>query len=217
MPRTQRLRPHLLPFVSSSKRMTSTWQRGLRMVAHAILLLLLCVTGSGQQHSHGSKPPAEPAPSGEVSPELETFGRIIAVQARVDQVGYFNSAIASTDRALHESRQLQHLGAAVNDIATVNAISLQLRDSLDDVEHYNGRLLASFSKPQQSGLKKLTRQMHKSYSNVAHDARTMQQLMEPGKIVPDRLATGAVNLEKTLSDFRTDEIRLGREMGIQTK
>ncbi len=186
------------------------------MVAHAILLLAMCGAGWGQR-SHPSKPAAEPAPSGEASPELETFGRIIAVQARIDQVGYFNSAIESTDRALHESRQLQHLGGAVNDVATVNAISLQLRDSLDDVEHYNGRLLASFSKPQQSGLKKLTKQMHKSYSSVAHDARAMQLLMEPGKIVPDRLATGAANLEKTLSDFRTDEIRLGREMGIQTK
>ena len=190
-----------------------------RRTALAVALSFISVVASGQapEHSHGSKPPAEPVPSGSVSPELETFGRILAVQARIDQVGYFNSAIESTDRALHESRQLQHLGAAANDIATVNLISLQLRDSLDDVEHYNGRLLASFSKPQQSGLKKLTKQMHKSYSNVAHDARTMQQLMEPGKIVPDRLATGAANLEKTLSDFRTDEIRLGREMGIQTK
>ena len=190
-----------------------------RRTALAVALSFMSVVGWGQapEHSHGSKPPAEPVPSGSVSPELETFGRFLAVQARIDQVGYFNSAIESTDRALHESRQLQHLGAAVNDIATVNAISLQLRDSLDDVEHYNGRLLASFSKPQQSGLKKLTKQMHKSYSHVAHDARTIQQLMEPGKIVPDRLATGAANLEKTLSDFRTDEIRLGREMGIQTK
>lgn len=190
-----------------------------RRAALAVAFSFITILAWAQvpEHSHGSKPPAEPAPSGSVSPELETFGRILAVQARVDQVGYFNSAIESTDRALHESRQLQHLGTASNDSATVNSISLQLRDSLDDVEHYNGRLLASFSQPQQSGLKKLTKQMHRSYSHVAHDARAVQQLMEPGKIVPDRLATGAANLEKTLSDFRTDEIRLGREMGIQTK
>ena len=190
-----------------------------RRTALAVALSFISVVASGQapEHSHGNKPPAEPVPSGSVSPELETFGRILAVQARIDQVGYFNSSIESTDKALHESRQLQHLGAAVNDIAAVNAISLQLRDSLDDVEHYNGRLLASFSQPQKSGLKKLTKRMHKAYSNVAHDAHAVQQLMEPGKIVPDHLATGAANLEKTLSDFRTDEIRLGREMGIQTK
>ena len=41
--------------------------------------------------------------------------------------------------------------------------------------------------------------------------------MEPGKVVPARLASAAANLEKALSDFRTDQIRLAREMGIQSK
>jgi hypothetical protein len=52
---------------------------------------------------------------------------------------------------------------------------------------------------------------------VSREAHTVQQLMEPGKVVPEQLATGAANLEKALSDFRTDQIRLGREMGIQSK
>jgi hypothetical protein len=169
------------------------------------------------QHSHGSKPAAEPAPSGTESPELETFGRAIAVQARPDQVEYFNSAIASTDKALQDSRELQRMGAAAKNIALVNAMSLRLRDALDDVEHYNGRLLASFTKTQGSELKKLIKPMRKSYSHVSRDARTVQQLMEPGTVVPEKLATGAANLEKALSDFRTDQIRLGREMGIQSK
>ena len=41
--------------------------------------------------------------------------------------------------------------------------------------------------------------------------------MEPGKIVAERLTSAAANLEKALSDFRTDQVRLGREMGIQSK
>jgi hypothetical protein len=96
-------------------------------------------------------------------------------------------------------------------------MSLQLRDSLDDVEHYNRRLMASFTKYQEKELKKLTKRLHKSYSFVTRDAKRVQQLMEPGKTIPDELATGAANLEKALSDFRTDLIRLGREMGIQSK
>ena len=191
-----------------------------RRTALAVALSFISVIASGQapEHSHGNRPPAEPVPSGSVSPELETFGRILAVQARIDQVGYFNSAIESTDRALHESRQLQHLGAAANDIAAVNAISLQLRDSLDDVEHYNGRLLASFSpaakvrteeadQADAQGVFRTWLTMHVR-GTAAHGA---------GKDCSRHLATGAANLEKTLSDFRTDEIRLGREMGIQTK
>ncbi len=41
--------------------------------------------------------------------------------------------------------------------------------------------------------------------------------MEPGKVVAEKLMDAAANLEKALSDFRTDQIRLGREMGIQSK
>jgi len=166
---------------------------------------------------HTDKPPAEPPPSGVVSPELETFGRIIAIQASLEQIGYFNSAIASTDLALQESRELQRLGTAATDIGLVNGLSLRLRDSLDDTEHYNGRFLASFTKVQDTELKKLIKPLRKSYSQVSREARNVQQLMEPGKIVPEQLATGAANLEKALSDFRTDQIRLGREMGIQSK
>jgi hypothetical protein len=190
-----------------------------RRTAVAVALLIVSVGARGQlpEPPHGSKPTAEPAPSGAVSPELETFGRLIAIQARPDQVNDFNSAIASTDNALQTSRELQRLGASAKNIALVNAMSLRLRDAMDDVEHYNGRLFASFTKFQASELKKLTKSLHKSYSHAARDALTVQQLMEPGKVVPDRLTTGAANLEKTLSDFRTDEIRLGREMGIQSK
>lgn len=186
------------------------------MIATAAILMPVTALGYGQQHSQ-SHPPAEPSPTGTVSPELETFGRAVAVQARPDQLEYFREVLTSTDEALRLSRDMQSMGAAATDTAVVNAMSLQLRDELDDVEHYNRRLLVSFTKAQQAGLKNLTRQLKKSYAVVAHQARTVQQLMEPGKVVPEQLATGAANLEKALSDFRTDEIRLGRDMGIQAR
>jgi hypothetical protein len=186
------------------------------ITAVAVVSLTLSVAAM-PQHPHPSKPPAEPPPSDTTAPELESLTRAVAIQARPDQVEYFNSAVESTDKALRESRELQQLGAAANNVGLVNAKSLQLRDALDDVEHYNRRLLASFTKTQETELKKLTQRLHKSYSQVSHDARNVADLMEPGKVVPQRLATGAANLEKTLSDFRTDQIRLGREMGIQSK
>lgn len=185
-------------------------------IAIGAVLLMLAAWGHAQEHPQGH-PPAEPAPTGAVSPELETFGRAVAVQARPDQVGYFQEVLTSTDNALRLTRELQSMGAAASNVALVNAMSLQLRDDLDDVEHYNRRLLASFTKLQESGLKKLTNQLQKSYAIVLRDARSVQQLMEPGKVVPEQLATGAANLEKSLSYFRTDQIRLGRDMGIPSK
>jgi hypothetical protein len=188
--------------------------------AVAVAFLVIAVAAWGQQQSHrphGINQSTEPAPDGSVDPALETLTRAVAIQARPDQVGYFRSILDNTDSALEQSRELQTLGAAVNSIPTMNAKSLQLRDVLDEVDHYNRRFLATFSKVQNSELKPLAKRVVKSYSFVAQGSQKVAQLMEPGRIVPDRLASAAANLEKALSDFRTDEVRLGREMGIQSQ
>jgi len=189
------------------------------VVAVASLLLLMSLAARGQR-SHPAKPgapPPEAEPTGAINPELETMTRAVAMQARPDQVGYFHSAIESTDAALQQSRELQRLGEAANQIPTVNAKSLTLRDAIDDVDHYNGRFMASFSKTQEMLLKPLRKRLRKSYTFVDRESKAVQKRMEPGKVVPERLMSAAANLEKALSDFRTDQIRLGREMGIQSK
>jgi hypothetical protein len=75
----------------------------------------------------------------------------------------------------------------------------------------------SFTKFQESELKPLTKRVRKSYKYVAKEWKNVGELMEPGKTVPDKIMNAAANLEKALSDFRTDEIRLGREMGVHSK
>ncbi len=181
-------------------------------------LLFLSFPAWGQ-HSHPppATPPVEAAPTGVPDPALETMTRAAAIQARPDQAGYYRSAIASTDAALQQSRELQMLGPQAMSVPTVNGKALQLRDALDDVDHYNRRFMASFSKTQESELKKLTKRLRKSYTFVARESKAVQQGMEPGKVVPAQLMSAAANLEKALSDFRTDQVRLAREMGIQSK
>ena len=189
------------------------------VVAVASLLLLMSLAARGQR-SHPAQPgapPPEAEPTGAINPELETMTRAVAMQARPDQVGYFHSAIESTDAALQQSRELQRLGEAANQIPTVNAKSLTLRDAIDDVDHYNGRFMASFSKTQEMLLKPLRKRLRKSYTFVDRESKAVQKRMEPGKVIPERMMSAAANLEKALSDFRTDQIRLGREMGIQSK
>jgi hypothetical protein len=188
------------------------------VVAVTSLVLLMALAAWGQRsHVPASQPTAEPAPTGAVNPELATMTRAVAIQARPDQVGYFHSAIDSTDAALQQSRELQSLGAAAQSIPTTNAKSLQLRDAIDDVDHYNGRFLASFTRTQEAELKPLTKRLRKSYSIAAKEATAVQQRLEPGKVVLERLISAAANLEKALSDFRTDQVRLAREMGIQSR
>jgi hypothetical protein len=187
--------------------------------AVAVAFLVISITAWGQQshRGHTANQPAEAAPDGGVDPALTTLTRAVAIQARPDQLDYFHSILDSTDEALEQSRELQTLGPTVNSIPTMNAKSLQLRDALDDVDHYNRRFLATFSKLQMNELKPLTKRAHKSYSFVEKESKTVAERMEPGKIVPNLLTSAAANLEKALSDFRTDQVRLGREMGIQSK
>lgn len=189
----------------------------LTAVAVAFLILSPLVWGQPSHKPHSTNPPSEPLPTGTAGPELETLTRAVAIQARPDQIGYFHSLIDSTDTALQQSRALQRLGPDLNSIPTVNAKSLQLRDAIDDVDHYNQRFLVSFTKVQENELKPLTKRVRKSYKYVAKEWKRVGQLMEPESMVPGRLMTAAANLEKALSDFRTDQIRLGREMGIQSK
>lgn len=180
---------------------------------------MLPILGWGQQSRkpHSTNGSSESLPTGAVDPELASLTRAVALQARPDQVDYFHSIIDSTDAALQESRELQRLGPKINSIPTVNAKSLQLRDAIDDVDHYNQRFLVSFTKFQESELKPLTKRVRKSYKYVAKEWKNVGELMEPGKTVPDKIMNAAANLEKALSDFRTDEIRLGREMGVHSK
>ena len=187
--------------------------------AVAVALFMVPLAGWGQQSHkpHSTNNSAESLPTGTVDPELASLTRAVALQARPDQVGYFHSIIDSTDAALQESRDLQRLGPQVTSVPTINAKSLQLRDTIDDVDHHNQRFLVSFTKFQESELKPLIKRVRKSYKYVAKEWKQVGQLMEPGKTVPEKLMSGAANLEKALSDFRTDQIRLGREMGIQSK
>lgn len=179
----------------------------------------MCLAAWGQ-HSHRPQSTAPPAAEGAgqpSNPELDTMTRAAAIQARPDQVGYFQSALDATDAALQRSRELQTMGAAVTSTPAVNAASLQLRDAIDEVEHYDGIFMASFSKTQSAELKPLMRRMRKSYGFVARESKVVQQRMEPGKVSAERLTSAAANLEKALSDFRTDHVRLAREMGVQSK
>jgi hypothetical protein len=186
-------------------------------IAVASLTLSIAAWGQQSHRPHSTNPPSEPSPTGDTGPEIATLTRAVALQARPDQVSYFHSIIDSTDAALQQSRDLQQLGPVAANIPVMNAKSLQMRDSLDDIDLYNRRFLVSFSKTQESELKRLAKQVRKSYTHVAKESGKVEQLMEPGKIVPERLTSAAANLEKALSDFRTDQIRLGREMGIQSK
>jgi len=186
-------------------------------IAVALFVLPVAAMGQQSQKPHSPNSSTESLPTGAADPELATFTRAVALQARPDQLEYFHSIVDRTDAALQESRELQQLGPEANNISTMNAKSLQLRDTIDDIDHYNQRFLVSFSKFQESELKPLTKQVRKSHRYVAKEWRNVGELMEPGKTVPAKLMSAAANLEKALSDFRTDQIRLGREMGIQSK
>ena len=65
-------------------------------------------------------------------------------------------------------------------------------------------------------MKTLTKKLTKSDSAVSKGAKAISQQLEQGTLDPGRLANAAANLEKALAALQSDQLNLGKEMGIQS-
>ena len=65
-------------------------------------------------------------------------------------------------------------------------------------------------------MKNLTKKLTKSDSAVSKDAKAISQQLEHRTPDSARLAGTATNLEKALALFQSDQLNLGKEMGIHS-
>ena len=65
-------------------------------------------------------------------------------------------------------------------------------------------------------MKNLTRKLTKSDSAVSKGAKAISKQLEQRTVNSGRLVSAAANLEKALALFQTDQLNLGKEMGIQS-
>jgi ribonuclease D len=144
---------------------------------------------------------------------MNDFNRAIALQATPDQVARFQQLTKSTEAARKEAQNLiQHAGNANKPDSSPYA---DLDDAVEEAQSNNQQFVRSFSTPQQSGLKPLTKKLSKADSEVSRQSKALTQELGRSKIDGKRIATVVEKLDKALTGFQTEQLDIGKEMGIQ--
>ncbi len=182
-----------------------------------VAMLLLCplfVVGQHGGHrgstgsSGGTTTPAE-------DPDLATFKHAVAVQASEEQIAQFHRMIKSTQTAERQAHDLRNVSAGENDSEGLTSKATSLQDSIEEAQSENRDFRRSFSDSQEAGLKNLTKKLTKSDSAVSKGAKAITQELDERTLAAERLVKAAANLEKALTEFQSDQMNLGKEMGIQ--
>jgi len=165
--------------------------------------------GTSTSTSGGTSAPTE-------NPDVAGIKHAIAVQATEEQIGQFRLMIKSTEAARQQAHDLQQLGSNASDSEGLTSKATGLQDSVEEAQRENRTFRQSLSDSQEAGLKNLTKKLTKSDSAVSKDAKAISKQLEQRTLNSGRLVSAAANLEKALALFQSDQLNLGKEMGIQS-
>jgi hypothetical protein len=192
-------------------------RRSVSVIAMLSLLFPVAVLGQhgGRHGTTGTTTGGTTTPPED--PDMATFKHAIAVQATEGQTEQLRLMIKSTDAARQQAQELQHLGTNTSDSVVLTHKATGLQDSVEEAQSENRAFRRSLLDSQEAGLKNLTKKLTKSDSAVSKSAKAMSQQLDQGTLKGERLAKAAANLEKALAVFQSDQLNLGKEMGIQSQ
>jgi len=184
-------------------------------LAVSIMLLVSAPHLLAQHGGHGGGGRrGTPGTGGDTSEAgLTDFNRALAVQATADQAAHFQEFLKNTESA----RKLAHeLASAKADSATDSSgKSAALKDAVEEAQGGNQDFVKSFTKSQKAGLKELTKKLEKADAEVCKQWKELERQLE-AKGGAAGIASTADRLEKALEEFQSQQVSLGKEMGVQT-
>ncbi len=149
-------------------------------------------------------------------PDVATFKHAVAEQATDEQIEQFHQMVKSTEAARQQAHNLQVLGSRSggSENLTSNATTLQnsLERALSDTQNFR----RSFTDSQEATLKNQAKKLTKSDTAVNKRAKAIAQQLEQGTPNPGWVVNAAANLEKEIVVLQSDQISLGKQMGIQS-
>ena len=190
----------------------------LHRLALAATLFFCASHALGQHAGHGGGRRGAPggAASGSTSDSsLQDFNRALAVQATPDQASRFQSLAKNTEAARKQAQDLFRLAAKADDPAEFSQHVAALKDAVEDVQGGNRAFVKSFSKPQKSGLKELTKKLDKADSEITKQKKAFDQRLGLPQGDDEGVASLADKMEKALAEFQAQQLSLAKEMGIQ--
>jgi hypothetical protein len=184
-----------------------------------IVLLLWAHSSLAQHGGHGGgggrrAPGAGTAGTSDAG--LTDFNHALAVQATPDQASRFQEVSKSTQTAMKLVQDLLRLSAEPGSAADLSPRTAALKDAVEEAQGGNQDFVKSFSKSQKAGLKELTRKLEKADLEVAKLRTALEKQLTEAKANTQAIAGTADKLEKALEEFQSQQISLGKEMGIQT-
>ncbi len=184
--------------------------------AIAMLFLLSPLAGFGQHGGrHGSSSGTNPGTTPAEDPDSATFKRAIADQATDEQIAQFQLMTKSTEAARQQAQGLQQPGSNANDSEELTSKATALQDAVDQALSDTHKFRQSFTDAQDASLKTLAKKLMKSEAAVGKSAKTISHELEQTTPNHGRLVSAAAHLEKELEALRSDQLDLGKEMGIQ--
>jgi hypothetical protein len=199
---------------------------GLQTVVLGTALLLYPCT-SFAQHGGGGGHIGGPAAGGgglssgnrasgiENKDDLHDFHEIMAVQASAEQRAAYELMVKSTAAASAQLQDFVTLLSKENNASEIAKRDKSLADAIETARTLDKKFIEGFSEPQKSGLKEITKRLGKADSELAQQAKTLDQQVE-ANAASTQMANAARSVEGALTGFQHEQTDLGDEMSIVT-
>jgi len=184
----------------------------------SVLLLLPSIVVAQHHGGHGMAgsgiPGGSNRPTGvDEKDTLKDFHRALAVQATTEQIAQFQSLVKISDSAqasltafLQQPAQVRTAGSA--------ASAVQIDQLLQNLRADHQRFVDGFSAAQRSGLKDLVKKLGRAGSDLEAHQHKIDESIAATKSANGEIQNRGESLTKSLTDFSSQDLALGREMGI---
>lgn len=150
----------------------------------------------------------------DVKDDLKSFHAALAVQATSQQIIAYNLMVKSTDVASADLQALLEEAARQNNTPELAGRDKTFGQALETTRTQNKKFLDGLSDRQKSGLKELLKKLTKTDSDLAQQAKALDEKFEETKALGPQIAGSAKSLEGTLTSFHNQQLDLGEEMSI---
>lgn len=194
--------------------------RGISYTGATSLLLGILLTCPGvataQHHGGHGVPGSIPGGSGrptgvEDKDTLKDFHQAMAVQATSQQITEFHALVKISEAAKVELQTFLRQRAEQNSAARATSSNAKLDEALNNARTATKKFVDGFSVPQKSGLKEATKRLNKAESSLEEEEKKLDQA--PQTTGAD-MATRTQSLDRALTELSSQQLALGREMGI---
>jgi hypothetical protein len=149
-------------------------------------------------------------------PDVAGFKHAIAEQATDEQIGQFRLMTKNTEAARQQAHDFQNQGSRPGNSETLTSKATALHNSIEQALSDTKNFRRSFTDSQEATLKNQAKKLTKSDAALGKSSQDFSKQLEQTTPKSSRLVNAAANLEKELEALQSDQLSLGKDMGIQS-